>query len=248
MFSDYRPETYGDRTAGLYDAWIASSVAATTDAAVDFLLSLAAQGTAALELGVGTGRIAMPLAQRGVRVQGVDASEAMVARLREKAGGVDVPITIGDFADVGVDGQFHLVYVVFNTFFALSSQADQVRCFRNVAAHLTPDGHFVIEAFVPDPTLFDRQQRVSAPRVELERIQLDVSRHNPVLQQVTTQHVMIGREGIMLLPVQLRYAWPSELDLMAQLAGLRLVERFGGWSREPFSASSASHVSVYACT
>jgi hypothetical protein len=153
---------------------------------------------------------------------------------------------LGDFADVGVEGEFDLVYVVFNTFFALLEQEQQVRCFFNVAAHLAPAGVFVIEAFVPDPTLFDRGQRVSTTRVDADRVQLDASQLDPVRQQVTTQHILIGAEGIMLLPVQLRYAWPSELDLMARLAGLRLRERFGGWNREAFSAASGSHVSVYA--
>jgi hypothetical protein len=144
-----------------------------------------------------------------------------------------------------VDGVFRLIYVVFNTFFGLLTQEAQVRCFRNVAAHLEDGGAFVIEAFVPDPTLFDRGQRVSATRVELERVQIDASRHDPVLQQVTSQHVLIGREGIVLLPVQIRYAWPAELDLMAQLAGLKLLARYADWERSAFKATSPGHVSVY---
>jgi SAM-dependent methyltransferase len=241
---EFQPPTYGERVAGFYDTWVAPTVAASTEPAVALLAELAAGG-AALELGVGTGRIALPLAARGVAVQGIDASPAMLERLRDKPGGADLPVTVGDFAEVGVDGRFALIYVVFNTFFALLSQADQVRCFRNVAAHLGQGGRFVIEAFVPDPTLFDRGQRVSTTRVELERVQIDVTQHDPLRQQVTTQHVLIGKEGIVLLPVQLRYAWPSELDLMATLAGLQLEARLGGWSGEPFVASSPSHVSVY---
>jgi SAM-dependent methyltransferase len=240
----YEPNTYGERIAALYDSWVTPTIDATTQPAIDLLATLAGDG-AALELGIGTGRIALPLAQRGISVHGIDASEAMVARLRDKPGGADIRVSIGDFADVAVEGRLRLIYVVFNTFFGLLTQDDQVRCFRNVAEHLDDGGAFVIEAFVPDPTLFDRGQRLSATRVELDRVQLDATRHHAVAQQVTSQHILIGKDGIMLLPVKLRYAWPSELDLMAQLAGLRLDGRYGGWASEPFTDSSAGHVSIY---
>jgi hypothetical protein len=136
--------------------------------------------------------------------------------------------------------------VVFNTFFSLLEQEAQVACFRNVARVLEPTGLFVIEAFVPDPTLYDRGQRLSATRVEADRVAFDAVRVDFTTQRITAQHVLIGREGLTLLPVQLRYAWPSELDLMARLAGLELLERFASWSREPFVTTSPSHVSVYA--
>ena len=242
--SSYGPATYGDRIASIYDAFLGPGVQANTDAAVGFLHRLAGERRV-LELGIGTGRVALPLAALGVEVHGIDASEPMLARLREKPGGASLPVTVGDFAAVDVGGEFGLVYVVFNTFFALLSQADQVRCFRNVAEHLQPGGRFVIEAFVPDPTLFDRGQRVSATRVEVDRLQLDVTRHDPVAQQVISQHVLVGSDGIVLLPVQLRYAWPSELDLMAALADMELESRHGGWRGEPFGTTSAAHVSVY---
>lgn len=242
--SSYGPATYGDRIASMYDAFLPPGVQANTDAAVAFLRGLTGDRRV-LELGIGTGRVALPLAALGVEVHGIDASEAMLARLREKPGGAALPVSIGDFAAVDIGGEFGLVYVVFNTFFALLSQVDQVRCFRNVAAHLEPDGRFVVEAFVPDPTLFDRGQRVSATRVDVDRLQLDVTRHDPVAQHVTSQHVLIGASGVVLLPVQLRYAWPAELDLMAALAGMELESRAGGWRGEPFDATSASHVSVY---
>jgi SAM-dependent methyltransferase len=242
--SDYGPATYGDRIAGVYDQYLDPSIEASTAQAADFLFGLA-RGGRALELGIGTGRIALPLASRGVHLEGIDASQAMLDRLAVKPGGSSIPVRIGDFADVEVDGDFQLIYVVFNTFFGLLDQEDQVRCFANVARHLTADGVFVIEAFVPDPTLYDRGQRLSATRVETERVQLDASRIDVAAQRVTSQHILIGTEGIMLLPVQLRYAWPSELDLMARLASLRLRERYSGWRREPFTGTSAKHVSVY---
>jgi SAM-dependent methyltransferase len=241
---EYGPSTYGQRIADIYDALVGPRAAPSTDQAVALLAELAGPGPV-LELGIGTGRLALPLAQRGLSVHGIDASEAMLARLRDKPGGADLPVTLGDFAEVGVEGRFALIYVVFNTFFALLEQAEQVRCFRNVAAHLLDGGRFVIEAFVPDPGMFDRGQRVSAIQVELDRVQLNATQHDPVGQRVTTQHVLIGKEGIMLFPAQLRYAWPSELDLMAALAELQLEARYGGWSREPFVASSPTHVSVY---
>src|SRR5262249_61334114 len=140
--------------------------------------------------------------------------------LRDKPGGAEIPVTIGDFGAVDVQGQFSLIYVVFNTFFALLDQDQQVRCFRNVAAHLSDQGVFVMEAFVPDPSMYDRGQRMAAMRVEAERVQLNASQLDVLTQRVTSQHILIGPEGIVLLPVQLRYAWPSELDLMARLAGL----------------------------
>jgi SAM-dependent methyltransferase len=243
--TDYGPATYGDRIAAVYDQYLDPSIAGTTAAAVEFLAARVGTGRA-LELGIGTGRVALPLATRGARVHGIDASQAMVDRLRAKPGGAELPVTIGDFAAVEVDGLFELIYVVFNTFFALLEQEEQVRCFANVAAHLTPGGVFVIEAFVPDPTLYDRGQRVSATRVEVDRVQLDMARLDAVSQRVTAQHLLIGAEGVSLLPVQLRYAWPSELDLMARLAGLWLRERYGGWQHEAFTAASGSHCSLYA--
>ena len=147
--SEYAPDTYGNRAAVFYDAWVASRVDNTTEPAASFLAELAGDGVA-LELGIGTGRVALPLAARGVTVHGIDSSEQMVAQMRLKPGGADIPVISGDFADVSVEGTYRLIYVVFNTFFALLSQEDQLRCFRNIAVHLEPGGRFVIEAFVPD--------------------------------------------------------------------------------------------------
>ena len=239
----YDASTYGDRIAEVYDRW--AGVPADTELAVAFLGDLAGAGPV-LELGVGTGRIALPLAERGLEVHGVDASEAMVARLREKPGGAAIPVAIGDFAEVPAEGPFSLVFVVFNTFFGLLTQEAQVRCFANVAARLTPQGAFALEAFVPDVARFDRGQRIQTDAVDSEHVRLSGSRHDPLEQAVFSQHVVVGADGVRLYPVAIRYAWPSELDLMARLAGLRLRERWGGWAREPFTADSGRHVSVYA--
>jgi len=239
---DYGPETYGDRIAELYDSLYEREL--DTDAAVDGLARLAGSGPV-LELAIGTGRLAIPLAQRGIDIRGIDASEEMVARLRAKPGGEDIPVTMGDFADVGVEGSFSLVFVVFNTLFALLTQEDQLRCFRNVAAHLADGGRFVVEAFVPDLPRFERGQRVGVSAVSIDRVDLEVSRHDAVNQRVDSQHVFGSREGTRLSPVSLRYAFPSELDLMARLAGLELQERCGGWSGEPFTNASRDHVSIY---
>jgi SAM-dependent methyltransferase len=236
----YDTSTYGERIADVYD----QVYHGYEDAAIALLRDLA-HGGRVLELGIGTGRVALPLAALGVEVHGIDASEPMVAKLRDKPGGAGIPVSIGDFADVPVSGEFSLIFVVLNTFTALSSQEEQVRCFRNVAQHLTANGVFVVEAFVPDLTRFTRDQYTVASVVNTDRVGLDVARHDPVRQIVVHQHIEITEQGIRLYPVQLRYFWPTELDLMAQLAGMRLHSRWGGWQREPFTALSAKHVSIY---
>lgn len=239
---EYGPATYGDRIAEVYDEWHA--VPTDTDEAVDFLAGLAGEGPA-LELGIGTGRIALPLAARGVDVHGIDASEAMVARLRQKPGGPNIRVTMADFADVPVEGDYRLVFVAFNTFFALLTQEDQLRCFANVASHLSDDGVFVAQAFVPDMTLYQRGSRVASQHVGLDVAVIDVAELDMAAQQVTAQHVIIQDGRVTLFPVKLRFAFPSELDLMARLAGLSLRERWGGWKREPFGPSSGQHISVW---
>ena len=236
----YTAETYGERVAEVYDDWYRDY----DEAAIGLLAELARDGRA-LELGIGTGRIALPLVERGVEVHGLDASPAMVERLRAKPNGAHLPVTFGDFTEVTVAGEFALIYVVFNTFFTLPTQDAQVRCFRNVAAHLAPGGCFLIEAFVPDVTRFDRGQTTRAVKVTTESVQLDVSQHDPMTQRVVSQHVLITDGQVRLYPVQLRYAWPAELDLMAQLAGLRLRERWGNWQRAPFTSESGKHISIY---
>jgi SAM-dependent methyltransferase len=239
---DYEPVmSFGDDVAAQYD----DSLRGDEDGAVAFLAELAGDGPA-LELAIGTGRIALPLAAAGVRVDGVDLSAAMVERLRAKPGGEALEVVIGDFAAVPLDGRYRLIYVVFNTFFNLLTQDDQVRCFENVAAHLTDDGAFVIEAF--DPGYLHRLrdgQYVDAEAIEVDRVRLDVAQHDPVRQLLEESHVSLSPKGIALFPIVCRYAWPSELDLMARLAGLRLTQRWGGWERQPFTSVSRLHVSVY---
>jgi SAM-dependent methyltransferase len=236
----YSNETYGERVAGVYDEWYSEHDPHAIDALADL-----AGGGKALELGIGTGRIAVPLAASGVDVQGIDAAESMISRLRSKPGGERIKVTPGNFAEVPVDEKFSLVYIVFNTFFALSSQEEQVQCFRNVAAHLAPGGCFVIEAFVPDVTRFTGGQVNWATKVTVDEVQLDVGQHDPATQRVISQKVVITDGSVRLYPVQIRYCWPSELDLMAQLAGLRLRERWSNWKREPFTSDSGQHISIY---
>lgn len=240
MMETWHAATYGDRIAEIYD----EETRVSAEPAVAFLAPLAAGGRA-LELGIGTGRLALPLASQGIDVLGIDASEAMVSKLRAKPGGQEIAVTVGDFADVSIEGTFELIFVAVSSFFALVTQEDQVRCFANVAAHLAAGGAFVVDAFVPNPGLFPQEQRLATHRVDLDEVELIAGRHDPVAQRVRSVQIRLSQDGIRLYPIQIRYAWPAELDLMAQLAGLRLRERAGGWSGEPFTAGSRAHISVY---
>lgn len=214
-------------------------------ATVAFLAQLAGQGPA-LELAIGTGRIALPLAARGIQVDGIDISPAMVDQLRSMPGGEKIKVVVGDFADMPVSGTYRLIFIVFNTFFNLLTQEEQVKCFKNVAEHLNEDGVFVIETYVP-AFLYRLQndQYVQAEGVEVSEVRLDVLRHDAAKQIIEENHVSLGSTGIRFNPVVQRYAWPSELDLMANIAGLRLKNRWSGWSQESFDSSSDMHVSVY---
>src|SRR5262245_32209241 len=230
--------TYDEACAEVYDQWFG----ACEEAAIDLLTELAGSGRV-LELGIGSGLIALPLAARGVDLHGIDLSLAMVAKLRAKPGGEAIPVTMGSFADVAVEGEFSLIFVAYNSFFALQSQEEQVRCFQNVAAHLTTDGVFVLEAFVPQSANFTGGLKVTA--VTEERIGLKVSEHDPVRQRLKSQHVVIRNGEVRLYPVAVRYAWPAELDLMARLAGLHLRHRWSNWNRDEIGPNSERHVSVY---
>ena len=236
----YSDETYGEHVAGVYDEWYADYDPHAIDALADL-----ARGGRALELGIGTGRIALPLSTKGVDVHGIDAAASMISRLRSKPGADRITVTQGSFADVPVEGEFALVYVVFNTFFGLWTQNEQVRCFRNVAAHLSRDGCFVIEAFVPDQTRFTGGQSNRVTKVTTDEVHLDAGQHDSVTQRINSQKVVITDGNVRLYPTQIRYAWPAELDLMAQLAGLHLRERWSSWKREPFTSESQKHISVY---
>jgi SAM-dependent methyltransferase len=238
----YHPmDSFGEAAAEIYDETLRGDEEATVA-----LLAGLARGGPVLELAIGTGRIALPLAATGIRVDGIDLSPEMIAQLRAKPGGAGLGVTLGDFADVAVEGRYRLVYLIFNTLFNLLTQDEQVRCFENVAAHLTDDGVFAVEAFVPNYlTSLRGDQYVDAERIEVGRVTLDVGRHDPVAQRLDESHVVLSPAGLRIFPIVSRYAWPSELDLMARIAGLRLHERWGGWNREPFTAASRNHVSVY---
>lgn len=237
----YDPMASFDEAGAAYE----DTLRGDEDVTVAFLERLA-RGGPALELAIGTGRVALPLAERGVRVDGIDLSEAMVARLRAKPGGDALAVTMGDYADVPVEGAYPLVYLVYNTIFNLLTQDDQVRCFANVAAHLSEDGVFVVEALTPGYLYALRGgQYVDAEAVAVASATLDVGRFDAATQILEETHVVLSADGVRLYPIVTRYAWPSELDLMARLAGLRLRERWGGWEGEPFTATSTRHVSVW---
>ncbi len=234
---------FGERVAARYDE-SAGEMAdpAVVEPAVDLLAGLA-DGGRALELGIGTGRIALPLAARGVPVHGIDLSRAMVARLREKPGGDAIGVTIGDFATARVDAAFSVAYLVFNTIMNLTTQAAQVACFRNVAAHLQPGGRFVVEVMMPDLRRLPPGQDVVPFHVSETRWAYDL--YDVATQSMSSNYVEVagGRGGFRSIPF--RYVWPAELDLMAQMAGLHLRHRWSNWHREPFTSDSAQHVSVW---
>ncbi len=234
---------FGERVAARYDDESTDLFApAVVDPVVDFLADLAGHG-AALELGIGTGRIALPLAQRGVRVHGIDLSAAMVARLRAKPGAEQIGVTIGDFATATVEGRFSVAYLVFNTINNLTTQDGQVACFQNVAAHLEVGGCFVIEVGVPGLQRLPPGETVRAFKVSATRLGFD--EYDVVSQGLISHHYSVVDGNLEVVSVPFRYVWPSELDLMARLAGMRLRERRSGWKREPFTSDSIKHVSVW---
>ncbi len=241
----YGTTTFGELNAERYDTVYEDAMAAETHDSVETLAELAGGGKV-LELAIGTGRVALPLAARGLSVHGIEASEAMVARLREKPGGSAIPVEIGDMAEVRVKGAFDLVYLVFNTIFNLTTQEAQIRCFKNAARHLSARGVFVVETIVPDFSEYVDGQRVKGSWVRMDAARFEIAIHDRVAQTVAFQRIVIGQDGTRMVPHFMRYAWPSELDLMAQLAGLERRERWAWWDRSPFTADSKSHVTVYA--
>jgi SAM-dependent methyltransferase len=235
---------FGEHVAERYDADEDEMFdPAVVEPVVDFLVELAGDG-AALELGIGTGRVAIPLAQRGTRVHGIDLSEAMVARLRAKPGAERIGVTIGDFATTTVEGAFSVAYLVFNTIGNLTTQDEQVACFQNVAAHLEPGGCFVIEVGVPDVQRLPRGETLRPFDVSDTHVGID--EYDVVNQGLISHHYQRAADGRFAeSSVPFRYVWPAELDLMARIAGMTLRERWGGWTREPFTSVSTKHVSVW---
>ena len=238
------PKNYfGERVAERYDETSADMFdPAKVDPVVEFLAELASDGSA-LELGIGTGRIAVPLAQRGIRVHGIDLSEAMVSQLRRKPGADRIGVTIGDFARATVEERFSVAYLVFNTIMNLTSQDEQVACFRNVAAHLRPGGCFVIEVGIPDLQRLPPGETVRAFTVTPERLGFD--EYEIATQGLISHHYWMEDGKLEVFAAPFRYVWPAELDLMARLAGMSLRERWSSWNREPFTSDSRQHVSVW---
>jgi SAM-dependent methyltransferase len=234
-FDERIARRYDESEAELFDPEV-------VDPVVDFLARLAGSGRA-LELGIGTGRIALPLARRGVPVHGIELSEAMVARLRAKPGGDDLGVTIGDFATATVAGSFAVVYLVYNTIMNLTTQQAQVACFRNVAAHLQPGGCFVIEVMVPELQRLPPGETFHVFHATEDRWGID--EYDVARQGLVSHHLEMVGGRLERISIPFRYVWPSELDLMAQLAGMRLRERWAGWRREPFTSESHGHVSVW---
>ena len=236
LYDDRRAEAYDDRYRERFTE---------VDEVVALLAGLARPPGPVLELGVGTGRVALPLAARGVEVRGIDLSPAMVDRLRAKPGGDRIPVVIGDFADVSTlfEGRFAMAFVAFNTLFELESQEEQVRCVHGVASRLVPGGLFVVEAFAPD--LSNADAGVNLVGFDERSIRFQSTHHDPSPQVVSGQTVTVTSTGVELWPWTMRYATVPELDLMARVAGLRLRQRYGGWRGEPFDETSVRHVSVY---
>ncbi len=234
---------FDERVAARYDESSAEMFEPeVVEPAVDLLAELAGDGRA-LELGIGTGRIALPLAQRGVPVHGIDLSYAMTSRLREKPGGEEIGISIGDFSNTTVDGTFSVAYLVFNTINNLTTQAEQVACFRNVAAHLVPGGCFVIEVGIPN---LQRLPPGETMRVfDASETHWGIDEYDVANQGLVSHHFSVVDGRLERVSMSFRYIWPAELDLMAQLAGMALRERWSGWKREPFTSDSRKHVSVW---
>jgi SAM-dependent methyltransferase len=226
-----------------YDATSESQFsAAVLGPTVDFLAHLAGDGRA-LEFAIGTGRVALPLQVRGVEVHGIEISQDMVAELRAKPGGADVRVTIGDMASTRLDVSFALVYLVFNTISNLLTQAEQVACFRNAAAHLESGGCFVLELGIPQ--LRGIAPGESAHPFELTDRHLGFDTYDFAAQRLTSHHYWFAGDEVHRFDSHHRYAWPAELDLMAELAGMRLRERWADWEHSLFTGESSSHVSVW---
>jgi SAM-dependent methyltransferase len=234
---------FGEAIAAVYDEDSSDRFEpSAVEPVVELLAGLAGSGRA-LELGIGTGRIALPLAARGVRVHGIDRSRAMVSRLLGKPGGETIGVTIGDFATATVDGRFAVAYLVFNTVMNLTTQAAQVACFRSVAAHLEPGGCFVVEVMVPRLRMLPPGQLIQPLHLDATSVGFD--EYDIATQGLVSHHIDLRDGRAERSSIPFRYVWPAELDLMAQLAGMRLRSRWGGWAGEPFTSDSLDHVSIW---
>jgi SAM-dependent methyltransferase len=233
--------SFGPAVAARYD----DQPRGDEDAAAAFLAEQA-HGRRALEFAIGTGRIALPLAAKGIQVDGIELSPHMIERLRAKPFGDQINVTMGDMSVAATGERYGLVYLVFNTIFNLLTADDQIRCFQNAARHLTAGGRFVVETAVPHAWMSPgNSDYVHAEQVGMDTVVLDVARYNPVTQLLEENHVHLGVNGITFFPIVARLITPGEMDLMARMAGLHLVERYATWERTVFDAQSTAHVSVY---
>jgi SAM-dependent methyltransferase len=235
--------TYGDKIADAYDE-LYPHVSSTV---IETLARMAGTNGRVLELGIGTGRLAVPLAAKGLEVHGIDSSIGMTGKLRQKEGTAQIRITTGDFTNVGdvEGGPFDLVFCVFNTFFALLTQEDQLKCFKGVSEILAPTGVFVLEVFVPDLSRFSRHQPALVGSLGEDAFDIEACHHEITTQRVSSRLVRISDGKVRVYPIEIRYAWPSELDLMAKLAGMKLTSRWSGWDQQSFGAGANMHVSAY---
>jgi SAM-dependent methyltransferase len=238
----FDPADYGRHIAGSYDRTTGARPWADE---VALISELAGPGGAVLELGIGTGRLALPLVERGHRVAGVEGSAEMIEQLRAKRGGADLPVELGNFAEVGPGGTFAIVVLAWNTIYALPSQQAQVDCFANAAAHLDRGGLFLIDTWVPDPGAFRHGRAVRLVDQDEGSVVLETAQIFPATPRMTTNKVYLGSGSVEVFPANHRYAWPAELDLMAQLAGMELTFRWADARRTPFTDASTTHVSVW---
>lgn len=238
----FGPRTFGELYAEEYDELHDPG---TTEDCVNLIAELA-QGRTILELAIGSGRVALPLKSKGFDICGFDASPEMLELLKRKPGGSEIETWVADMADFALDRKFGFAFLVFNTLYNLTTQSAQVSCFQRVADHLEPGGLFLVEAFMPYREGFERDQSLQAKRVSISTVWLEAAKHDPVTQTVDYQRIRITEDGSQLMPLAMRYVWPSELDLMAALAGLEPVEKWGGWHKQPLTASSDMYVALYA--
>lgn len=238
----YESDTFGVLNAANYDQ---EHDPGTTAASVALLAELCEGAGTVLELAIGTGRVALPLAARGIRIHGIDASPAMLEVLHNKPGSDQLTTSIADMADFDLPQKFDFAYLIFNTLFNLKTQAAQVSCLQHVARHLNPGGRFLIETIVPDLSGFHDGQYVKTDELSFDDLRIEAATHDPISQRIECQRVHFTQAGVTLKPFVYRYAWPAEIDLMAQLAGLRLEQRWGDWQRGAFTGTSPMHVSLY---